>query len=739
MRKSKKLLIVMGLIGVTVLVSLVINARTRPESGEATFTFGGPTQSPDPVAVEQCASCHARQVEAWHGSQHANAMRPMRDTDADRFTSQDPLIHGHFTTTPTQNGDALQFVQNDGRGTSKVHTALAVIAVEPLIQYLTPFPGGRLQCMDASYDVLENEWFHVFGEDVREPHEWGYWANRSLNWNARCAACHMTNFRKGYTAETDSYASTWDAMGISCAQCHGDMSEHVAAPSDEFRKANRHDLSPQQHMVVCMSCHARREDLTGNFAPGENFEDHFRLALLTDPGLYYADGQILDEDFEVTSFRSSAMFDKGVTCRHCHETHSGKPLLPPEQNQLCMTCHIPPGWNGAPIIDPVAHSHHAEGSVGNQCVTCHMATTDYMVRDPRRDHGFIIPDPLLTIEHGIPNSCNRCHKDQSPEWALAHCETWYGDRMQRITRTRAQLIAKAQSGSAQVIPELIALAKAESNAVWKASMLSLLDTLGAEAATPLWLASLKDESALVRSVAVRALAPLPQARAWLTPLRKDPARLVRLDAAWATLTSLERDSDLYREMQEYLAFDVDQPGGALKQAQLALFEGRKDDADPWLEKMVAWDPSAGSYQIKGRMLHALGRLDEAIVSLEQALTFDPNDASSHYTLALLYGELGRAADARAELQKTVELDPMLGRAWYNLGLALAAENALNEAIEALVQAEAHMPFSPEPAYAAATIHLRLKDPGAARAAALRALQRAPRHSPSLNLMRSIGP
>ncbi|MDA1043858.1 MAG: multiheme c-type cytochrome, partial [Verrucomicrobia bacterium] len=596
---KKKLLIVISASGALVVLALSINHRTSPRHSEPAFTFGGPTGSPDPKAQE-CATCHAREVDAWHGSQHARAMRVVQESDAGRFASRTHLEHGSFTTTPIQHGHALQFEQRDGKGAASTHTALAVIAVEPLIQYLTPFPGGRLQCVDAAYDVLQNNWFHVFGKDVREPHEWGFWKNRSMTWNARCASCHMTNFRKGYDFNTDRYDSTWDAMGISCAQCHGDMRGHATASEDAHTRATRLAMTPQQRMEACMSCHARREDLTGDFMPGERFEDHYRLALLTDPGLFFADGQIQDEVFEATSFASSAMFDKGVTCLHCHDPHSAKTLLPPEQNQLCMTCHTAPGAIQGPIIEALAHSHHAAGSTGNQCISCHMATTTYMMRDPRRDHGFIIPDPLLTIEHGIPNACNRCHEDQSAEWALAHCETWYGERMQRRTRERARVIARAQAGDLDAIPALVGLAGSESNAVWKASMLSLLSTLSTDAATPILFGSLTNESALVRSVAVRALAPLPQAREWLAPLRADPARLVRLDAAWGTLGAVDRSSDVYLELRRYLAFDVDQPSGALKQAQLALAERRTGDVDPWLDKIVAWDPSAGSFQMKGR-------------------------------------------------------------------------------------------------------------------------------------------
>ena len=76
------------------------------------------------------------------------------------------------------------------------------------------------------------------------------------------------------------------------------------------------------------------------------------------------------------------------------------------------------GQTNAPAINPVTHSHHAvfgfnaagtmtnldlttyekksSAQTGGECVSCHMPTTTYMQRHARHDHGFTIPDPLLT-------------------------------------------------------------------------------------------------------------------------------------------------------------------------------------------------------------------------------------------------------------------------------------------------------------------------------------------------------
>ena len=57
------------------------------------------------------------------------------------------------------------------------------------------------------------------------------------------------------------------------------------------------------------------------------------------PPLYYADGQILDEDYEFGSFTQSKMYMNDVKCSDCHDSHSIKFKF--EGNALCTQCHRP--------------------------------------------------------------------------------------------------------------------------------------------------------------------------------------------------------------------------------------------------------------------------------------------------------------------------------------------------------------------------------------------------------------
>ena len=49
--------------------------------------------------------------------------------------------------------------------------------------------------------------------------------------------------------------------------------------------------------------------------------------------------------------------------------------------------------------------------------------------------------PQHDAEADGETACNRCHEDQTTDWAIEAVEKWYGDRMNRPTRDRARWIA----------------------------------------------------------------------------------------------------------------------------------------------------------------------------------------------------------------------------------------------------------------------------------------------------------
>ncbi len=699
--------------------------------------------SPD---AQICAGCHPKEVEEWKTSQHAHANRLVdASLEADAFAGSKKLMHGDAVTVMNVDGGKYSFTYSYSNEPPQTYHAEAVIGISPLLQYLVSFPGGRLQTIESAYDPRSNEWFHVF-PDERVPGDWGHWTGRGMTWNAQCAFCHMTGFEKKYDPENDRYASTWKAMGISCMQCHTPKSEvsgfgvRVSGKTNVCPMVINHQPSTINHsssMDNCASCHARREELFGTFKPGDKFEDHFRLTLPDSRGVFHADGQVLEEDFEYASFMMSRMGHKGVTCMNCHNPHSGKTILPAENNALCMQCHTPPGLNLAIPIDPESHQFHPSGTPGGRCIDCHMPVNTYMVRDRRRDHGFTSPDPKLTIEFGIPNACNQCHADKSPEWADEWTQKWYGDKMDRRARERARVVASYYAGSQDVGSNLLAMAQTEEIDAWRAALMGMLAPWGAIPNVQNFLhEQLGHPNARVRLAALEALMGHPVEREGLAVMRDDTSALVRVYATLATMpqspSAKSRD-----EVFDYLRNISDQPAGALRNAQAALSEGRTNDVMIWTDKMIRWDVSAQSYYMAGRLQFSAGSIFPAISNMTAAALMETNNSEFSYSLALAIAEAGNQPIALKWLEETVRRDRRFGRGWYNLGLAYAAQERLPEAIKALQLAEKYMPESADPSYARATVHLRARDVENAASAARVALQRDPHHQQARDLLEHL--
>jgi tetratricopeptide (TPR) repeat protein len=85
----------------------------------------------------------------------------------------------------------------------------------------------------------------------------------------------------------------------------------------------------------------------------------------------------------------------------------------------------------------------------------------------------------------------------------------------------------------------------------------------------------------------------------------------------------------------------------------------------------------------------------------------------------------------------VQLTPLHGRAWYNLGLALNGRGDKEAAINALVRGESAVAQDPDIPYARATILLQMGRQFEAEQAASRALTIQPNYQPARQLIESI--
>jgi predicted CXXCH cytochrome family protein len=145
---------------------------------------------------------------------------------------------------------------------------------------------------------------------------------------------------------------------------------------------------------------------------------------------FWENGTAHKNRVQANTFLQSVMHDAGLQCNTCHESHGPRHrslnVRSAEANALCLTCHGPgkqPGPEYKMLFD---HTHHESFSAGSRCIECHMPETgSNSVAAEARNHTFNFVSPADTIRDGAPNSCNGCHADKTPQWALAAAKKWY--------------------------------------------------------------------------------------------------------------------------------------------------------------------------------------------------------------------------------------------------------------------------------------------------------------------------
>jgi predicted CXXCH cytochrome family protein len=597
------------------------------------------------------------------------------------------------------------------------------------VQYLLPAKDGGYHTMSAAWDTGKREWFDIFG-DTRSSGDWGHWLGRGMNWNSQCAWCHMSGFSKNYDAQKDLYASSWKEPGVTCIQCH-QVSESGPQPKTGclIDSSNKPDIARIHDN--CASCHARREEFDDKFTIGKRFDDHFRLILPVQPGVFWPNGMQRDEDYCETGLRLSRMGKAGVTCLDCHDPHSATLRLPQENNALCMRCHQ--GGDqvndiSAPIIDPTKHSPCPSTSMGARCVECHMPESPYMARDPRRDHSFNSPDPELSLEIKQPNACSMCHKDKDDAWAAEVTKKFYGTTERRKQeRQRARAVQHALDGNSVAVEQLIAVYDAEENETWKATFLELADpwaedTRLIERAR----SAMKAETPLLRAAAVRILGRTHPEEVKVA--LKDPVRAVRIQAEWGLRSELKAQSPEFIELAKSALHEADQPPGAMKLAQLEMTLGNNKEADEWFRKALEWDPTSSvihrDYAI---FLSSQGESARALEQIKQATELDPDDPQGWYLLALGLIETNKSDEALKSFERSLKIAPNFLPARYSRALLLAQEQRYAEAQRDLGICCQSQPRNIEYLSAAATISYYAKDNNAAMHYAVRILEIFPNH------------
>jgi len=601
------------------------------------------------IGTAQCATCHEAQAAAWTGSHHALAWTlPSAETVLADFNNT-RFDHDGITHRFTREGEDY-FMETDGPdGGLVTYRVVGVAGIAPLQQFLFETEDGRIQAHDVSWDVENKRWYHLYPDQNLRAGDGLHWTGPYKNWNARCAECHATGFEKRYSAREKVYASRQFERGVGCEACHGPGAAHRAwAHGDAVPAhsglnevgltANFTPVDAEAEIQQCAGCHSRREPLRAESPiPGTSYHDVYRLSLLR-PGLYHADGSILDEVYVYGSFLQSKMYANGVRCTDCHDPHSAQRLA--DGNGVCTQCHSEAGNPRFPSLplaayDTPDHHFHAPGSPGAQCVSCHMIERTYMQIDGRRDHGFRVPRPDLSDETGAPNACTDCHTDNDAAWAAREIAKRFADGVHGTPHV-AQAIAAARRFPAANREQMIEVATdPRVAAIVRATALELLrdaaDGAVAERTAPL----LRDPHPLIRAQAVslqRSAPPDVQLQR-LLPLLEDPVASVRI----ATVRAL-----------------IAVPPAAIPEADLASYRNATAE---FQDTLIAKLDFPETHLVLGGSALVMRNLPAAQAAFREAVTQDPQLENAWSMLVRIRLANGDVAGARAVLVEAREANP----------------------------------------------------------------------------------
>ncbi|MCG6893906.1 MAG: tetratricopeptide repeat protein [Desulfobacteraceae bacterium] len=675
------------------------------------------------VGSRECRDCHRKEYDLWEKSHHRWAMAPA--TEESVLGDFSDATFEHFGTTS-------RFYRKDGK--FWVHTAgpggnmgdfeiTHTFGWFPLQQYLIPFGGGRMQCLPIAWDVREKRWYHLYPDREIPPDDWLYWTNHGQNWNGMCAECHSTDLKKNYDPDSDTYHTTWSEISVGCEACHGPGSAHVAwakmpemgrPQTENFALSVRTaDQSAGEQIQLCAPCHARRMSLDDNIHAHADFLDYGIPQLLSE-GMYFADGQILEEVYVYGSFLQSKMYARDVRCSDCHDVHGIRRVQ--EGNDLCLQCHKAavydtkdhhfhkkPGEKGEPIRSTTGKVLFDVGT-GAQCEQCHMPGRTYMGIDYRPDHSFRIPRPDLTLELGTPNACDRCHVDKTTQWSVDAMAKWYGQKRRPHYGT---VLARGRSGDPEAAAGLIRLSEDRLYpTIVRATALSLLAAFTEpEETRAAFERALADEESLVRYAAVQYIrfSHAGERVRTLTPMLYDPVKAVRTEAARRLAPDAE---NLWRS-------------AARKPFESALAEYRA--------AMLRTADFAASRHNLGNLCADLGDAECALDQYRKAIAIDGQFFPAKVNLAMLYNRLGENDRAEKLLREVLDNHPDLHDVRYSLGLLLAEKKDFDAAAHFMADAAAGLPQRHRIHYNLGLVLQRLDKDDAAERSLRRALTLAPGH------------
>lgn len=714
--KSKKSLILLIIVFISILLIGIFSIQS--------LQFHTNSNNPEYVGGAQCIECHQQEYEDWKGSDHDLAM----DLATDEFVKGDfnnAILERAGQVHKAYKQDEKYLVWTDGsEGEMEEFEIKYVFGHYPLQQYLVEFERGKYQTLALTWNSKINAWYYmadsVYADEKVDHKNWLHWTNQSQNWNGMCADCHSTNLQKNYNPEEDSYHTTWTDIDVNCEACHGPGSEHIRwSETADFLKdtidlgllVNTSSVNNKEFIDQCARCHSRRNSFVDYTPQSKSIYQHMNPNLPMEP-LWHLDGQILEEDYVYASITQSKMYMLNVKCNDCHNVHSGKLLA--NDNSLCAKCHLPEKY------DTPAHHHHInfgekgqalvsdswlemEVGSGTLCVNCHMHGQNYMGVDYRRDHSFRIPRPDLSIQMGVPNACNQCHKEETNEWAQNFIEEWYGDKKTLHFSETIWAAANQEENSNEMLHSII-------NDPFTTNKVKAICYYYLDLSIPENLQLIKNSlNAPSPDLRISAIHNFPinseEDIQLLSQRLKDETKAVRMLAA-SILNSVNKEfipksfynayDSALTEHLDGIRYNLDFP---LEKANMGNYYYHQKDfekAEKYYLSAIEQDSELSYLRINlAVLLSQNGKLIKAARQLEEYLKVQPEDYETYYRYGLLLAEMQKYEEALEYLIIASKNLPQNSRVDYNIAMLYEFMGDLSKAEQYLELAIDKEPTNPQ--------------------------------------------
>ena len=183
-------------------------------------------------------------------------------------------------------------------------------------------------------------------------------------------------------------------------------------------------------------------------------------------------------------------------------------------------------------------------------------------------------------------------------------------------------------------------------------------------------------------------------RAFRRGLELNPGSAELLNALGWTLYQVGRTKEAIDEFEKALAADPEHVKSHNNLALALVERGDMPRAAEHYQRSAELDPKAEILSDLGFVLARMRRFAEARANYEKALELDPNCASALFNLGVDYARAANYAEAEKYYRRALDIRPT-AQAWHGLGFALGRQRRNDEAVDAYRAAvEANESFAP---------------------------------------------